>query len=67
MPLAAAITQLADLALAVAALAVVLPLFGVRPSPDLLWILPLDALLVLFTTAAALVVNCANRLPPRRA
>lgn len=60
LPLAAVVTQLADVAIAIVALAVILPFLGIGLHPGLLWAIPLGLLLVMHTTAAALLFSCAN-------
>jgi ABC-type polysaccharide/polyol phosphate export permease len=60
LPLASVLTQLVDAAIGIAALALALPFFGVGLSPALLWLPLLVILLVLVTTAAALLFSCAN-------
>lgn len=60
-PLSAVLAQAFDSAVGAAAVAS-LPflLFGVTPSLQLLWLLPLVVLTFLLTAGAALVVSCAN-------
>jgi homopolymeric O-antigen transport system permease protein len=60
LPIASVLTQLVDAAIALAALAIALPFFGVGFSLGLLWVLPVAILLVLFTTAVTLAASCAN-------
>ena len=60
LPLAAVLTQIADLGVGVLVVAAVLPLFGVGVSGALLWLPLLLLLLVLLTTAATLLFSCAN-------
>jgi ABC-type polysaccharide/polyol phosphate export permease len=60
LPLASVLTQLVDAAIGTAALALVLPFFGVHLSPGFLWALPLILALVMITTGAALLGSCAN-------
>lgn len=60
LPLASVATQIADGAIAAAALMVILPFFGVGLSWTLLWLIPLTGVLVALTTAAALLFSCAN-------
>ena len=60
LPLASVFTQIADGAIATAALVVVLPLLGVGVSAQLLWIVPLVVILLALTTAVALLFSCAN-------
>ena len=60
LPLASVLTQLVDAGIAVAALSIALPFFGVRLSPGLLWIIPLVGALVMITTGAVLLGSCAN-------
>lgn len=60
LPLASILTQLVDAAIGVAALAIVLPFFGVRLSTGLLWVLPLVMGLVMITTGVVLLGSCAN-------
>ena len=60
LPLASVATQIADGAIAAAALMVILPFFGVSLSWTLLWLIPLTGVLIALTTAAALLFSCAN-------
>ncbi len=61
LPLSAVGAQCFDTAVALLALAIVLPLLGVVPaSVALLWVPLLLVLLVGFTTACALFLSCAN-------
>lgn len=60
LPLASVFTQIADGAIAAAALIVVLPLLGVGASAQVLWIVPLGAILLAVTTAVSLLFSCAN-------
>jgi ABC-type polysaccharide/polyol phosphate export permease len=61
LPLAGILAQGFDSSLGALALAVVLPLFlGVTPHLTMLWVIPLAAALVLFTTGCALLLSCAN-------
>lgn len=60
LPIASVLTQLVDAAIALVALAIALPFFGVGLSLGLLWIVPLALLLVFFTTAVTLTASCAN-------
>jgi lipopolysaccharide transport system permease protein len=60
LPVSALLTQVVDTAVGAAALLLLLPLFGVRATPALLWVLPLVVLLVLVTLAISLLASCAN-------
>ncbi len=60
LPLASVATQIADGAIAAAALLAILPFFGVSASWSLLWLVPLTGVLLAITTAAALLFSCAN-------
>jgi ABC-type polysaccharide/polyol phosphate export permease len=60
LPLAAVFTQLIDAAIAIAALCILLPFFGVSLSYGLLWLPFLAAILVMLTTAAVLFLGCLN-------
>ena len=60
LPLSSTLAQCFDAAIGLATLVVVLPFLGVRPSVALLWVPVLLLLLVLFTSAAALFLSCAN-------
>jgi ABC-type polysaccharide/polyol phosphate export permease len=60
LPLSATLAQCFDAAIALVALAVLLPFLGVRPSFALLWVPLLLALLFVFTAAAGLFLSCAN-------
>ena len=61
LPLSAVGAQLFDSSIAMAALAVLLPLLGgVVASPALLWVPLLLTLLITFTVACALFLSCAN-------
>src|SRR5665213_79560 len=60
LPLSSVGAQLFDSALGVCVLAIILPFLGVRLHVSLLWVPVLFALLILFTTAAALALSCAN-------
>jgi lipopolysaccharide transport system permease protein len=60
LPLSSVATQVVDSAIGAAALAILLPLFGVRPSIALLWIPLLAVLLILLTTGFTLLAACAN-------
>lgn len=60
LPLASVATQIADGAIAAAALMAILPFFGVTLSWALLWLIPLTGVLIALTTAAALLFSCAN-------
>lgn len=59
-PLAAVLSQLVDLAVASAVVAVVLALAGVRISTGLLWIAPLLLLLILVAAALGIVLSAAG-------
>lgn len=58
LPMAAVFAQAFDTAVGAVAVAAVLPLLGVRPSIQLLWLPGLAVLLVAFTAAVALLVSC---------
>jgi lipopolysaccharide transport system permease protein len=60
LPVSALLTQMVDTAVGAAALLVLLPFFGVRLTPALLWVVPLVVLLVLVTLAISLIASCAN-------
>jgi lipopolysaccharide transport system permease protein len=60
LPISAVVTQVFDSAIGAAVLALVLPLFGVRPTGSWVWIPVLVALLVLVTTCFTLFSSCAN-------
>jgi len=60
LPLSSVATQVVDSVIGAAALAILLPLFGVRPTIALLWIPLLAGLLVLLTTGFTLLTACAN-------
>ena len=60
LPVSAVLTQMVDTAVGAAALLVLLPLFGARLTPAILWVLPLVVLLVLVTLAISLIASCAN-------
>jgi ABC-type polysaccharide/polyol phosphate export permease len=60
LPLASVLTQLADLAVGALLLVVVLPFLGVGLTAQLAWLPLLVLLLVLATTAATLLLSCAN-------
>jgi lipopolysaccharide transport system permease protein len=60
LPVSAVLTQMVDTAVGAAALLVLLPLFGARLTPALLWVFPLVLLLVLATLAISLIASCAN-------
>jgi lipopolysaccharide transport system permease protein len=60
LPVSALLTQMVDTAVGAAALVVLLPFFGVRLTPALLWVVPLVVLLVLVTLAVSLIASCAN-------
>jgi lipopolysaccharide transport system permease protein len=60
LPLSAVATQVIDSAIGAAALMILLPLFGVRPSTALLWVPFLAVILVLLTTGVTLLAACAN-------
>ena len=60
LPLSATLAQCFDSAIGALALGIVLPFVGVRPGAALLWLPVLAILLVVFTTAVALVLSCSN-------
>ena len=60
LPVSALLTQVVDTAIGAAALVVLLPLFGVRATSGLLWVVPLVLLLVLVTLGVSLLASCAN-------
>ncbi|MBC7788434.1 MAG: ABC transporter permease [Anaerolineae bacterium] len=60
LPLSSVATQVIDSIIGAAALAILLPLFGVRPTTALLWVPLLAVILVLLTTAFTLLAACAN-------
>jgi ABC-type polysaccharide/polyol phosphate export permease len=60
LPIASVLTQLVDAAIAIVAVAIALPFFGVGFSLGFLWIAPIAVLLLLFTTAVTLAASCAN-------
>jgi ABC-type polysaccharide/polyol phosphate export permease len=60
LPLSATLAQCFDTLIGLAALTVLLPFLGVRPSWAMLWVPVLLLLLVLFTAAASLFLSCAN-------
>jgi ABC-type polysaccharide/polyol phosphate export permease len=60
LPVSAVLTQMVDTAVGAGALLVLLPLFGARLTPALLWVFPLVLLLVLATLAISLIASCAN-------
>lgn len=60
LPLASVATQVADAAIAVLALAAVLPFLGVGLDVAMWWTVPLVLVLLCLTTAVALVFSCAN-------
>ncbi|HUF31549.1 MAG TPA: ABC transporter permease [Gemmatimonadaceae bacterium] len=60
LPLASVATQIADGSIAAVALMAILPFFGVSLSWALLWLIPLTVVLIVLTTAAALLFSCAN-------
>jgi ABC-type polysaccharide/polyol phosphate export permease len=60
LPLASVATQIADGAIATAALVAVLPFFGVDLRWSQLWLLPAALILLTLTTAVALLFSCAN-------
>jgi len=60
LPLSSVATQVVDSAIGAAALAILLPLFGVRPSSGLLWVPLLAVLLLGLTTGFTLLAACAN-------
>lgn len=60
LPLSTVLTQVVDTTVGAAALAAILPFFGVRLTTGLLWLLPLVLLLVLLTSGVVLLASCAN-------
>jgi ABC-type polysaccharide/polyol phosphate export permease len=60
LPLASVATQIADGAIATAALVVVLPFFGVELHWSQLWLIPAALILLTLTTAVSLLFSCAN-------
>jgi ABC-type polysaccharide/polyol phosphate export permease len=60
LPVASVLTQLLDAAIGALVLCVALPLFGVGLSSAVLWVPVLVLLLVMLTTAATLLLSCAN-------
>ena len=60
LPLASVATQIADGAIATAALVAVLPFFGVELHWSQLWLLPAALILLTLTTAVSLLFSCAN-------
>lgn len=60
LPIASVLTQLVDAGIALVALTIALPFFGVGASLGLLWIVPVALLLVLLTTGITLAASCAN-------
>lgn len=60
LPLSSAFAQCFDTLIGLAALTVLLPVLGVRPSWGLLWVPVLLLVLVVFTCAMALFLSCAN-------
>ena len=60
LPLSSVATQIIDSFIGAVALAVLLPLFGIFPSGQLVWVPLLAVLLVLLTTAITLLAACAN-------
>ncbi len=60
-PVSAVLTQVCDSAIGTAAMVGLLVLFvGLTPSWAMLWTVPLVLLVVLLSTAAALITSCAN-------
>jgi ABC-type polysaccharide/polyol phosphate export permease len=60
-PLSAVLTQVFDSAIGSATVVMlVFVVWGVQPSVQLLWVLPLALLMVLFTMAASLLLSCGN-------
>lgn len=60
LPLSAVATQVIDSTIGAVALAILVPLLGVRPSAGLVWLPILALLLVLLTTGFTMVAACAN-------
>jgi len=60
LPLASVLTQIVDTSIGTVGLAVALAVFGVGFSPAVLWLPVLVLLLVMLTTAAVLLLSCAN-------
>jgi len=60
LPMSSVFAQSFDSLISAAALVIVLPFLGVRPTMGLLWLPVLALLLVIFTVAAALFLSCAN-------
>lgn len=60
LPISATLAQAFDTAIGTVALLLILPLLGAEYGPAALWVVPLAALLFLFTVGAALFLGCAN-------
>lgn len=60
LPLSSVATQVIDSIIGAAALVILLPLLGVRPSAALLWVPFLAIVMVLLTTGFTLLAACAN-------
>jgi lipopolysaccharide transport system permease protein len=60
LPIASVLTQLVDAGIALVAVAIALPFFGVGFSLGLFWVEPIAVLLVFFKTAVTLAASCAN-------
>lgn len=60
LPISAILAQTFDSTIGALALFVALPLLGVSYSWSVLWVLPLGAMLFLFTAALALILSCGN-------
>ena len=60
LPLSTIVAQAFDLAIGAVALALLLPFLGAVLTPQLLWLPLLVVLLVLFTSAAGLLLSCGN-------
>lgn len=60
LPVACVGAQCFDTAVGLGTLAIILPFFGVRAHPSLVWVPLMLVLLVAFTTMASLFLSCAN-------
>jgi lipopolysaccharide transport system permease protein len=60
LPIASVFAQGVDSLIAVVVVTVILPFLGVHPTWQLLWVIPIVALLVAFTCGCSLLLSCAN-------
>jgi len=59
-PLSSVLTSLADFAVALPLVVILLPFAGVRPSLEASWALPLLTILVVFTAGVSILLSAAN-------